>query len=171
MVAPMLIIFSGLPGTGKSTLSLRLAQRIKAVHIRADSIEQAMRGSVLNLEAIDDLGYLAGYAVAADNLRLGHTVIADSVNPWELTRAAWRAAGKGAGVPAFDVETICSNAAEHRRRVETREVDVSGLKLPTWAEVLDRDYHPWTTERLIVDTFNRDVDACVAQIEEWLSSS
>ena len=30
-----------------------------------------------------------GYAVAEDNLRLGRTVVADSVNPVKLTRDAW----------------------------------------------------------------------------------
>ena len=76
----MLIILAGLPGTGKTTIARGLARQLGAVHIRIDSIEQAIRGSGVLVASLDDAGYRAAYAVAADNLRLGHTVIADSVN-------------------------------------------------------------------------------------------
>src|ERR1051325_4434191 len=39
----MLYIFGGLPGTGKSTLSQHLAREQRAVHLRIDTIEQALR--------------------------------------------------------------------------------------------------------------------------------
>ncbi|MFE5683837.1 AAA family ATPase [Streptomyces sp. NPDC056512] len=38
----MLIVIGGLPGTGKSTLARLLAARIGAVHLRIDTIEQAI---------------------------------------------------------------------------------------------------------------------------------
>ena len=38
-----LYVFSGLPGTGKTILSQRLANQIKAVHLRIDTVEQALR--------------------------------------------------------------------------------------------------------------------------------
>ncbi len=157
----MQIILSGLPGAGKTTLSRALAARLGAVYIRADTIEHSLRRSVLNLRDVEDLGYLAGYAVAEDNLRLGHTVVADSVNPWAITRQAWRDVASRAGVPSFDVEVVCSDESEHRRRVETRQSDIPGFAVPSWRDVLERDYHVWTTQRLEVDTFNRTVDACV----------
>jgi predicted kinase len=40
---PVLYIFSGLPGTGKTTLSQKVARQIKAVYLRIDTIEQALR--------------------------------------------------------------------------------------------------------------------------------
>lgn len=39
----MLIIFSGLPGCGKSTIARALAKRLGAVYLRIDTIEQAIR--------------------------------------------------------------------------------------------------------------------------------
>lgn len=39
----MLYIFSGLPGTGKSTLAQYLAKTLGAVYLRIDTIEQAMK--------------------------------------------------------------------------------------------------------------------------------
>ena len=40
---PTLYIFSGLPGTGKSTLAKRVAQHFDALYLRIDTIEQALR--------------------------------------------------------------------------------------------------------------------------------
>jgi predicted kinase len=148
----MLIIFGGLPATGKSTIARHLARRLQAVHVRIDSIEQAIRESGVSLVSLDDGGYRAAYAVAEDNLRLGHTVIADSVNPLRVTREAWIDVARRAHVPALEVEIICSDRDEHRRRVETRHADIAGLKLPTWADVVNREYDPWDREHLVIDT-------------------
>ncbi|MGO6670405.1 AAA family ATPase, partial [Rhizobium ruizarguesonis] len=41
----MLIIFGGLPGSGKTTIARALAERLNAVHVRVDTIEQAIRAS------------------------------------------------------------------------------------------------------------------------------
>jgi predicted kinase len=46
----MLYIFGGLPGAGKSTLSRHLARRIRAVHLRVDTIEHALKESGTTLE-------------------------------------------------------------------------------------------------------------------------
>jgi predicted kinase len=102
--------------------------------------------------------------VAEDNLHAGRTVIADCVNPWPLTRAAWRSVAERAGVVALDVEIVCSDAAEHRRRVESREPDIAGHALPAWQDVVERDYHPGDRDRLVVDTAVAEVTAGVRAI-------
>lgn len=154
----MLIVFSGLPGSGKSTLARLLAARLDAVWLRIDSIEQGIRESVLQPASVEDAGYRAAYGVAADNLRLGRSVVADSVNPIAITRDAWHGVAAEAGVPCRDVEVVCSDQAAHRARVEGRAAGVPGLRLPTWADVQARDYEPWPlaerrgSERIVVDT-------------------
>lgn len=105
-----------------------------------------------------------GYAVAEDNLRAGRTVIADCVNPWRLTRDAWHAVAERADVAAVDVEVVCSDAGEHRRRVESRQPDIAGHALPSWRDVVERDYHAWDGDRLVVDTATSDVTASVRAI-------
>ena len=156
-----LIVFAGLPGSGKSSVARELAKEIGAVWLRIDSIEQAIKESGVVPGAIDDAGYRAAYAVARDNLRLGRDVIGDSVNPWMLTRNAWREAGLQAGARVVEVETVCTDAKEHRRRVETRVSRVPGLTLPDWQAVIERDYHPWDRDHLTIDTAGRSIDACV----------
>lgn len=136
----MLIVFGGLPGTGKTTLARLLAARIGGVHLRIDTIEQAIVRSGLARQPLGPVGYVVGYALAEEHLRQGLTVIAESVNPLAVTRDAWRDVGVGAGVPVVEVEVICSDPAEHRRRVTARSVDIPGLVLPDWHQVLSRDY-------------------------------
>jgi predicted kinase len=157
----MLIVLSGLPGVGKTAIARALAVAMGAVHVRIDTIEQALRNTGMTVEAE---GYCVAYAVAEDNLRLGRTVVADSVNPWLLTRDAWRAVGYRAGVRTVDVEIVCSDVAEHQRRVESRASDIAGHRVPTWREVLERDYHPWTSERLVIDTATLEVGESVRRI-------
>jgi predicted kinase len=157
----MLIAFSGLPGAGKTTIARELASQIGAVYLRIDSIEQALRAHGTPVEGE---GYQIAYAIAEDNLRLGRVVVADCVNPWPLTRNAWRAVATRAGVPSMDVEIVCTDVAEHRRRVESREPDIDGHVLPTWADVVARDYHPWDGGLLQIDTARVPADEAVQRI-------
>jgi predicted kinase len=157
----MLIVLSGLPGTGKTTIARQLAIELAAVYLRIDSIEQSIRGAGLPVEGV---GYSVAHAVAEDNLRLGRIVVADCVNPWPLTRSEWRAVADRAGVPRLDVEIVCSDAGEHRRRVEARPADIMGHKLPTWQDVIERDYRPWDVDRIVIDTARLSVEQSVRSI-------
>ncbi len=136
----MLISLAGLPGVGKTTIARSLARQLDAVHIRIDSIELAIRESGVTVVSIDDAGYRVGYAVAEDNVRLGRIVIADSVNPWPMTRDAWRDVAWRAQVDCVDIEIVCSDRAEHRGRVESRLDKPPANSGPTWNEVVTRDY-------------------------------
>ena len=158
----MLIALSGLPGTGKSTIARQLALELGAVWLRIDTSEQAIRDAGIAPGGVEGGGYQVGYGIAEDNLRLGRIVIADSVNPWTLTRDAWRDAGARAGVRVVEVELQCSDPAEHRRRVETRAGDVD------WGAVVARDYRPWTRDRLVIDTAGQSAAACVARVRASL---
>ena len=147
---PTLFIFSGLPGTGKTTLAKQLAQAIGAVYLRIDTIEQALRD--LCQIKVEGEGYRLSYRIAADNLRLGHNVVADSCNPIELTRLEWQHVATENDSAYINIELICSDRREHRRRIESRQSDIRGLKVPTWNDVENRDYHPWSTDRITIDT-------------------
>ena len=129
--------------------------------MRIDSIEQAIRESGVVPGPLDDAGYRAAYAVAQDNLFLGRDVIGDSVNPWMLTRNAWRDVGLRAGAQVVEVETVCLDLDEHGRRIETRANEMPGLFLPDWQAVVGRDYHSWDRDHLTVDTAGRSVAACI----------
>ena len=167
MQAPTLFIFSGLPGAGKTTLGKRLAADLPAVYLRVDTIEQALR-DLCSLQ-VEGEGYRLAYRIAADSLRLGLSVVADSCNPIELTRREWEATAKAAGASAVNIEVVCSDAAEHRRRVEARSNSVAGLILPTWDDVVAREYHSWTGPRVTIDTADAEPDESFEKLRTLLS--
>ena len=139
---PLVVVVGGLPGTGKTTVARELATQLSAIHLRVDTVEQVLRRTPAGPVDLGDVGYRVLYALALDNLRLGSWVIADVVNPVPLTRDAWRSVAEAAHAGFVEIELVCSDPVEHRRRVEERVVD-SGLVPPTWQEVLDREYLPW----------------------------
>ena len=148
----MLLIFGGLPASGKSTISKRVAHELKAAYIRVDTIEQTLRDS--GLENLYSEGYEVAYKIAAENLSLGVMVVADSVNSISITREAWRSIGETANVPILEIEIVCSNLGEHKRRVETRTVDNEQSTQVTWKDVLNRDWEPWLQADVVIDTAN-----------------
>jgi predicted kinase len=164
---PILYIFAGLPGSGKSTLSQQLARRVNAVYLRIDTIEQALR----DLCAIDvqGEGYRLAYRIAADNLQLGISVVADSCNPIELTRREWEQVALAARARYVNIEVVCADGREHRRRVETRASAVPGLHQPTWHDVESREYHAWSVDRIVVDTAGRSEGTSVAELLQQLA--
>jgi predicted kinase len=164
----MLIIFGGLPATGKTTIAKNLAQQLGATYLRIDTIEQALRDSATVSLEINEEGYRVAYAVAEDNLRLGRTVISDSVNPIRLSRDAWIDVAHRAQARPVEVEVICSDKQLHRQRVETRSVDIRSLKLPTWEEVVSREYDPWDRAHIVIDTAGRGAAESVEELRAAL---
>lgn len=167
----MLIVFGGLPGVGKSSIAARVARRLAAAYLRIDVIDIAVTRA-LDLpkdEDIGPVGYVVAYDLARSNLALGVTVVADSVNPIAVTRTAWRQVAVDAGAPCLEVELVCADAAEHRRRVEARLGDPSALSPPTWAEVEARAYEPWPEAALRLDTAMLDPDEAASMICETIA--
>ena len=163
-----LYIFSGLPGSGKTTLARLLAGRVGAAHLRIDTIEQALRD--LCSFDVQGEGYRLAYRVAADILTLGVSVAADSCNPVELTRREWEQVAANAGARYVNIEVVCSDVAEYRQRVETRESTVAGLRLPTWQEVETREYDDWTMDRIVLDTSQRLEEECIDDLLSELAA-
>ncbi|MNO70477.1 hypothetical protein D3C76_613600 [compost metagenome] len=154
----------GAPRSGKSTIARALAKRLGAVYLRIDTIEQAIRAAEQADNEMGPAGYVVAYGLARENLTLGSTVITDSVNPIQLTRDAYHDIALSVGVPCLDVEVVCSNPKLHSERVENRTVDIEGLALPDWQAVLDRDYQPWGSERLVLDSATLSVTQSVVQV-------
>ena len=163
----MLVILGGLPGAGKTTLARAIAQRVGAVLLRIDSIEAALREAGAVTGEMGPVGYRVAHCLAAENLSVGATVVADSVNPIEETRAAWRSVATMRGCDFLEVEVVCSDVDEHRRRVETRVADMPGLRVPSWEQVLAREFEPWRGA-LVVDTATVSADEHARRIASRL---
>ncbi|QQO23011.1 AAA family ATPase [Bradyrhizobium diazoefficiens] len=159
---PALIVFGGLPGTGKTTISRELTVRLAATYLRIDAIEQTLRLAGL---AVGAAGYAIANALAAENLKLGRFVVADCVNPVLASRAAWRHTASLSSACMIEIEVVCSEPALHRQRVESRSPDIDGYGLPTWDDILSRAYEPWDRERLVLDTADHALDRLLARAE------
>lgn len=160
-VAPVLVVVSGLPASGKSSVASALAERTATTFVRVDRIEQAIVAWTSLSHPVGPVGYAVAHQVAREQLALRLDVIVECVNPVALTRDAWVATARECGATIVEVEIVCSDEAEHQRRVRTRGSDVDGLVKPTWAEVVGREYEAWGRDRLMVDTAMHPVEEAV----------
>lgn len=158
----MLIIFGGLPGVGKTTIAKALAKQLKAVYLRIDTVEQVLKREA-QLDGPE--GYMVCWAQALENLKLGMTVVADSVNAIQVTRNAWQNVANDASVTYLEIELVCSDSREHQQRIETRNADIVGHQLPKWQDVKEREYEQWSPY-LVFDTAKQSVDGVVSEILE-----
>lgn len=166
---PVLYVFSGLPGAGKTVLSRRLAQSLQSAYLRIDTIEQGLR-DLCNAEVVAE-GYRLAYAIAADNLLLGASVIADSCNPIQITRDEWSQVAINAGSNLVNIEVRCSDRLEHRQRVENRTPTIPNLVEPTWRDVESRRYDAWKSDRIVIDTAGKTVDESFEELMRHLDAN
>ncbi len=169
VIKPVLFILSGLPASGKSALAKLLAKEHNAVYLRIDTVEQGLRDLCgLNVQGE---GYRLSYRIAADNLKLGHNVVADSCNPIALTRTEWQEVAIANGSRFVNIEVVCSDKKEHKKRVETRKPEVKGLNLPTWEEVCNREYQSWDSEKIIIDTAGKSSEESFQELKEEINKN
>ena len=154
MTVQKIIVLSGLPGSGKSTLSGGISRSLSIPVFSVDPIEAAMWRSGLAKAETGIAAYEIAAALADEHLRLGHSVIIDAVNPVEAPRAAWRSLAVKHRTELKVIECVCVDEAVHRQRVEARVRAIDGMPEPTWARVLHRraEYEAWTDAHLTLDT-------------------
>ena len=148
-----------------------VADAIGATYLRIDTIESAIVATLMPYRD-NPVGYVVAERVAANQLVAGRDVVADAVNGVAAARGGWVALAARTGAALRFVEVRCSDVAEHRRRVEAREPEMPGHRVPTWEQVLRRRYEPWPPELpgpLTVDNLG-DPAGHVARIVTGLSA-
>ncbi len=155
-----LIVFAGLPGTGKTSLARTVARELRAVYLDKDTIKDTAMalGRELRVERISELAGQLSYELlvnlARDNLTLGHSVILDSPAGYRTFREKVEQLARTSQVELKLIECICTNEGLLRDRIERRGTDLPDYRARDW-ETYRSDqarFERLSGPRLIVDT-------------------
>ena len=155
-----LIIFSGLPGTGKSTLAESMGKDLGIPVFAKDWLEATLvRSGLKPITEEKSLGF-AGYELltllAERQFMLEQSVILDSVAASQSIRSTWRKLAEQYHADWRVIECICSNAKLHRSRLKERQRRIPGWHELEWSEVerVKGYYSAWEQQRLVLDMTN-----------------
>ena len=169
-----LILFSGLAGTGKSTLAHALAHALKIPVVSFDYfIDYALPRHVLNNPANwtnQDVFEMMN-KLADQQLSLGLSVILDAVYFSQASRASVRAVAEKCQVRFRAIHTTCSDKAVWRDRVVARAINALPNETPAqWDRVMAElnEFQPWSQEdALFVDSI-RPVEENLQRMQNYL---
>jgi hypothetical protein len=171
--ARQIIAFTGLPGTGKSTLAERLARTIRTPAFAGDW----MLGALTPYRILGDLdrdAYIALHnglleTLVVRQLLLDQSAITDCILD-DATVQKWAGIAGEHGASLRVIECVCSDLDAHRSRVDGRVRGIPGWHEIDWAHVerMRVEYPPLTVERLQVDAVE-PVDANLRTVLEYLA--
>ena len=148
-----LIVFTGLPGVGKSQIAEAVGRELGVPVFAKDWLEATLRRSGLDGTRLGYAGYELLTTLAQRQLTLGQSAILDSVAGLESIRRQWRTLATQTGATWRVIECVCSDQELHRARLAVRQRAIPGWHDLDWAEVerVRAYYEPWTEERLVLD--------------------
>jgi predicted kinase len=155
-----LIVFSGLPGTGKSMLAEAVGKILGIPVFAKDWLEATLIRSELiasNMpRPLGSAGYELLTTLAERQLMLDQSVILDSVASTKSIREAWRQLAEQYHADYRVIECICSDESLHRARLKGRKRNIPGWHELEWSEVerVRGYYLPWEEERLVLDVIH-----------------
>ena len=149
-----IIVVSGLPVTGKSTLAEGLAKKLMLPIFSVDPIESAIIKSGVKRSFKTGLAaYLVAETLAAEHLKLDISVIIDAVSPVKESRDMWYSLSSQHDAQLVVIECVLDSDL-HKKRIEVRVRNMHGIPEVTWEDVENcrKEYLNWEKDRLVLDT-------------------
>ena len=155
--SPLLLVFTGLPGCGKTTLARQIARTIGIPIFSKDRVQSALVQQNLAPRATAD-GYMLILNQADEQLSLGVSCILDAVFPLLGFRQSLEEIADRHGARLRVVHCLCSNEAIWQKRMQGREQFHDHWTPVGWEEVerLRAIYKSWprSVPVLQVDAIN-----------------
>lgn len=154
---PQVIIFSGLPGTGKSTLAESVARTVRVPAFAGDWLMGGLKPAHAALGKLDRSDYVAAWfgllrTLVTRQLMLGQSAVVDDMVS-DSQFVLWRETAEHFSARLSLIECVCSDEAVHRARIEGRIRGIPGWHEVGWDHVerIRAEIPPLTVDRLIVD--------------------
>ncbi|MBN2389026.1 MAG: AAA family ATPase [Anaerolineales bacterium] len=170
---PTFVLFSGLPGTGKSTLADRLARELCWPLLRIDDVAACLPAEMdRDTLSFWDQAIAALLLLAEAQLKLGVNLIADSIF-MNYDRFHAQAIARESGACFLPVHTFVSDESVWEQRVnERRAACASAGGIASWDQVrLQRKgYRPWGAGTALFIDNVRPLDENYAAVLAFVTS-
>lgn len=151
-----LVVVSGLPGVGKSTLADAIGTQLKMPVFAFDWVLGALTPfGGRQLPNLMDVGYELLTTLGMRQLVLGQSAILDGPVEDPGTRTRWRSLAAHAGARFRAIVCVCPDQRVHRERLEGRRRGIPGWHdAGNWSNVVERlsKFPAWEDDALVIDT-------------------